>query len=280
MRAPSISWLALPALVLGALVDPATARSQRAPAEIPSATWLPMLRVAVREGAIDAPDSARSGWTRLHTVKDGRPHTVVVFRLRDGVQPSAFLAALDTASATPSGGVALSGLEFLDSGELVIDLAPGHHVVACILRGADGRRHHVKGESQVLVAAPARAAGRTARLPRASAELRMMDFAYPGAERWRRGAYWVRVTNEGKQDHLVMIARLREGATLRDWAESKEPRSVAAPVTGAARMGAGATAYLPVVLERGRYVLYCSVPHGPTKTPHSKLGMFKEITVE
>jgi uncharacterized cupredoxin-like copper-binding protein len=38
--------------------------------------------------------------------------------------------------------------------------------------------------------------------------------------------------------------------------------------------------YFPLALSPGRYVFYCLIPHATSGTPHAKLGMFKEITVE
>lgn len=76
----------------------------------------------------------------------------------------------------------------------------------------------------------------------------------------------------------MLIARLRDGATLSDW--SKNPEQVVTPVIGAARMGPGGVAYLPVSLSPGRYVLYCLILQAKSGTMHRALGMFKEITVE
>jgi len=276
--------LALALTALGLLLHAPHAEAQRAASLTapPTASWLPSLPVAIRTGVIEAPDSTGSGWTRLHLVKEKGPtHIVVLFRLRDGSSPAAFLAALETARQTPSTGLALGGLEVVSDGEVVMNLAPGRYVLACMGRGADGKRHFATGESKVFVVAPQRATNRAAvKAPPASAELHMLDFAYRTPERWRSGAQWVRVSNEGKEDHLVLIARLRDGATLREWTTAKLPETVATPVTGVSRTSTGGVVYLPLALSPGRYVLYCRIPHAATGTLHEKLGMFKEITVE
>ena len=223
-----------------------------------------------------------SGWTRLHLVKEKGRHVVVLFRLRDGTSPAAFLAALDTARMTPSTGVAVGGPEVVSAAEVVMDLAPGRYVVACMVRDTpDAKRHLVLGESKVIIVGPNRVARRTAaKPPSASAQVHMLDFAYRTPDRWKRGAQWVRVSNEGKEDHLVLIARLRDGATVREWTTAKATDSVSTPLTGVARTSPGGVVYLPLALSPGRYVLYCRIPHSSSGTLHEKLGMFKEITVE
>jgi hypothetical protein len=211
----------------------------------------------------------------LRVVKEKGGHVVVLFRLRDGTE----LAALDTARMTPSTGLALSGPEGMSPGEVVLNLAPGRYVLACMSRDdMDAKRHLGTGERKVIVVAPHRGAGVTP--PRATAEVHMLDFAFRAPERWRRGAHWVRVTSAGKEDHLLLVARLREGVTLREWAMSKPGDSVATPLTGVARTSPGGVVYFPLALSPGRYVFYCLIPHASSGTPHQKLGMFKEITVE
>jgi hypothetical protein len=60
--------LALALIALAMLLHSHLAEAQGAasPTPVPSASWLPSLSVAVRTGAIEAPDSVASGWTRLH----------------------------------------------------------------------------------------------------------------------------------------------------------------------------------------------------------------------
>jgi len=275
--------LALALTALGPMLHAHLVEAQRAASlTAPTASWLPSLPVAVRPGAIEAPDSMGSGWTRLHLVKEKGRHVVVLFRLRDGTTPAAFLAALDTARMTPSTGVAVGGPEVVSAAEVVMDLAPGRYVVACMVRDTpDAKRHLVLGESKVIIVVPNRAARRTAaKPPSASAQVHMLDFAYRTPDRWKRGAQWVRVSNEGKEDHLLLIARLRDGVTLPQWAAAKPTDSLSVPLTGVARTSPGGVVYLPVALSPGRYVLHCRIQAAATGIFHERMGMFKEIVVE
>ena len=236
------------------------------------------LRVVASAGALAAPDSVDAGWTRLRVDEDGAGHIVVVFRLADGATAAdvpAFLAALDTAAATPAGAVALGGPEVGDGGTVVLELAPGPHVVACVGRRDPKHRHASAGEARLLVVRTARGA---APAPTPTDTVAMTDFAFPGADRWRAGARVLAVRNDGRQDHQLRLARLRDGTTLREWVASEGETGT--DVAGMARLGAGRTAYLPVALPAGEYVAYCLIPDARTRQPHAMLGMVRALHVE
>ncbi len=164
------------------------------------------------------------------------------------------------------------------AGEVLVEVAPGAHVMACVRRGADGHRHGSTGGSKTIVVVSSAPAD-TARAPAPSQELAMVDFAYPGSERWDVGVRMLRVENRGHHEHQVRIARLRPGVTLRQWLEAEDAPGVDSTVAGVARLGPGATAYLPVELAVGSYVLYCLITDPATDKPHVELGMFKAIEV-
>jgi hypothetical protein len=235
------------------------------------------LRVTASTGALAAPDSNDAGWTRVRVEEDGAGHVVVVFRLADGATAAdvpTFVAALDTAAATPAGAMALGGPEVGDSGTAVLELSPGLHVVACVSRRDPTHRHAGSGEARRLVVRPARG---VAPAPAPTDTVPMTDFAFPGADRWRSGRRVLAVRNDGRQDHQLRLARLRDGTTLREWVASEGESGT--DVAGMARLGAGRTAYLPVELPPGEYVAYCMVPDARTRQPHVSLGMMRAIHV-
>ena len=55
---------------------------------------------------------------------------------------------------------------------------------------------------------------------------------------------------------------------------------LATPVAGVARMGPRMSAYLPVTLPPGEYVLNCLVSDPATGKMHIELGMVRSIIVE
>lgn len=237
------------------------------------------LFVSVRNGEVTAPDSASAGWTRLTVAEDGNGHVVVAFRLPSGSDITAFLAALDTTPVTPLPGLALGGPEIGDSGAVFIELTPERYVLACVSRGADGHRHALGGEAKVLTVVASPELPQAPPEPRSTAQVRMVDFAYVGAERWPPGSHVIRVENTGKQDHQMRINRLPSGATLSDWWNAEKPNEFAQPIAGVARMGSGTVAYLPVELLPGSYAIYCLIADPASDKMHVELGMMREIHV-
>lgn len=236
--------------------------------------------VTVRTGAITAPDSVRPGWTRVRVDETDGEHIVVVFRLQATTDVPAFVAALDTAPATPRSGIAIGGTEVGAQGDVVVHLTPGVYVLACVRRGADGHRHARIGESRILYVRTATAADTAlAAPPRSTQTVRMVDFAYVGSEHWAPGAQLLRIENTGSQDHQLRLARLRDGGTLQAWMQADNPDRVAIPMVGMARVGAGEVAYLPINLTPGSYIAYCLVTDSATKRPHVELGMLRAIQV-
>jgi hypothetical protein len=253
------------------------------------------LQVSVRTGALEAPDTVAAGWSRLRVQEDGEGHIVVLFKLAGNATDAdvpAFLAALDGSATTPPPAVALGGPEIGDSGEVIVELTPGRYVLGCVARGDDKHRHATTGEAKLVVVTGRRelaggardgarggARGGAAR-PVMTQAVRMVDFAYPGPDRWAAGSHVLGVSNEGPQDHQLRLARLRPGSTVGDWMKAEDPGEHATDVAGVARLGAGAVAYLPVELPAGDYVAYCVIPDARSGRPHVELGMFRAIHVE
>jgi hypothetical protein len=251
------------------------ARSPRAaPADV---------QVTVRSGAITAPDSVRPGWSRVRVDETGGEHIVVVFRLpaiATAADADAFVAALDTAPATPHPGVAIGGPEVGQRGDVIVHLAPGVYVLACVRRGDDGHRHARSGEATVLHVRAATVADTAfAAPPYSTQSVRLVDFAYVGPDHWAPGAQLLRIENTGPQDHQLRLARVRDGASVQAWMTADDPETVATTIVGMARVGAGEVAYLPIDLTPGTYIAYCLVTDGATKRSHVELGMFRAIRV-
>jgi hypothetical protein len=242
----------------------------------------PDLLVAVRNGAITAPDSITPGWTRVRVEEDGAGHIVVIFRLPEkttAAEVEAWIRALDTGRATPKPAIAMGGPEVGDTGEVVVELPPGRYLLACVRQSPGGHRHATTGETKTLIVSR-RSAARAGDAPRATERIRAVDFAYVGPDRWPAGRHLLRFENTGTQDHQLRLIRLRPGSTLQDWVKASAPGRHGVPVAGIARMSPRAVALLPVDLEPGVYVLSCLVADTATGQPHMALGMFREIHVE
>jgi hypothetical protein len=238
------------------------------------------LLFSVQQDTVTGPDSTWSGWKRIRVEEDGRGHILVAFRLAEGAPVEAvasFLAALDTAVATPSAAVAIGGPEVGDTGEVIFQMTPGRYVLGCLRRSPDGHRHASTGEAKVLIVRPG--PGEEAdNPPGATQEVQMVDFAYAGPERWPAGMHTLRVENTGTQDHQLQLARLSPGKSVSDWIESEG--AMARRVAGVARMGPGTVVYLPVDLPAGSYVVYCLVTDPVSGREHIEMGMYRAIEVE
>lgn len=239
--------------------------------------------VSIEQGAVVAPDSVAAGWARVRVEEDGAGHILVFFRLAESATDAdlaAFLAALDTASATPRAAIALGGPEVGDVGEVVLQLTPGRYVLGCVSRDSAGHRHASTGEAKLLIVTDGPVTADRMRPPAATQEMRMVDFAYVGPERWPAGTHMLRVENAGRQDHQFRLARLRPGSSIQDWMNAEDPSDIGPAIAGVARMGPGAVAYLPVELPAGGYVAYCLISDPSSGRQHVEMGMFRAIQVE
>jgi len=239
--------------------------------------------VVVGGGTIEAPDSVGPGWRRLRVQEDGAGHIVVLFRLagdRSDANIRAFLATLDTASATPQNAVAMGGPEVGDSGDVIVRLEPGFYVLGCVRRGKDNHRHASAGEMKVIIVRNTEPDAAHSTAPPATAEMRLVDFAYVGPDKWSAGSQTLRVENTGTQDHQLRLVRLRDGSSVKEWLEADDPRLHGEAVAGVARIGSGQVAYLPMTLAPGSYVATCLIQDPRTKAAHIEMGMFRAIQVE
>ena len=237
------------------------------------------LTISIAGSRMEGPTSVSAGWTRLRhaTPADAQAHSYAAFLLPDGVAASDFVAAFDTARTTPAGATALGGPDG-EAPEVVLQLAEGRVVVTCILRHSDGRRHATGGEWHEVRVLPRAAGQRGPDEPASGIVVDMGDFAFTTAEKWPAGAQVIGVRNSGKEDHLLLLSRLHEGARLADAMKPGAP-DMTGPAVGISRLGSGGRAYLPVTLAPGRYVLTCLIPDASRGRPHAALGMVKEVEV-
>lgn len=237
------------------------------------------LTVRLAAGGLIVSDTVAAGWRRVQLEGTaGDDHNLVVFRIPDGMSPEAFVAAIDTAATTPFGAVALGGPDGAST-DAMVRLEPGTHLVACLIRIDDGPRHASAGEWALVHVVPAVPAGTDVGTPRATIEAELRDFTYAVSDPWPAGAQVLRVRNTGTQDHLILLARLHGGRTLRDWIDADDPAMVSEPPLGVGRLGPGQEAYLPINLYPGAYVLYCLVRDPGTARLHTALGMIRVVTV-
>ncbi len=91
------------------------------------------------------------------------------------------------------------------------------------------------------------------------------------------GRYSFVMTNAGEEGHLMILARLEEGAALEDALASEGEEGIA-EVFESDVAGPGGEAVVTADLGPGQWVLLCPIPN-ESGTPHFAEGMIHEFTV-
>lgn len=117
-------------------------------------------------------------------------------------------------------------------------------------------------------------------------EVTGMEYAFRGPDSVDAGRTVVRLKNEGKVLHEMIVMKLRPGTTLKALVDSQAARVSVRPLIE----GGNSVLFAPpqttgsgelvVDFEPGRdYVLWCNFTDGEGKPPHATLGMFKLVHV-
>ncbi|HTM58191.1 MAG TPA: hypothetical protein VL123_07230 [Candidatus Udaeobacter sp.] len=245
-------------------------------------TLPPLMRVEAREYGFVMPESVTAGLTRIRIVNLGTMwHESMAIQMVDSTRRAAdYIAAFPTIDFPPFGrdlggpGLTVPG----DSGEVWLDLTPGHHILACFFN--DHLEKH--GMAADFVVTPA--TGPPVARPRADIEMHFRDNTYALSRPFRRGHQLVHIVNDGPQPHEGDLVRLEPGRTWGDFRRWMKGHYVG-PSPGRAGGGtgdlyAGREMWLVMDLEPGNYVMYCTVPDTVLHKDHYDLGMTHEFRIE
>jgi len=132
--------------------------------------------------------------------------------------------------------------------------------------------------------------------PTADLSIEAKEFDFPGfPDQITAGDHLMKVTNTGKQPHIVIISTAPEGMTTMDYINflsalmSGTPPAAGTPtfdesafqgVDGLEALSSGMTAWMPLHLDPGTYVVACFVGDKDTGVPHAAEGMAKVFTVK
>jgi uncharacterized cupredoxin-like copper-binding protein len=239
--------------------------------------------------AFTGPTAVEAGVVELAVDNQGgEDHQLGLFRLNDGVDAGTVLGAVGAAGTLEAGreyGTWIAGPNLVaptKTGSVVMDLQPGHYLVACVMPSAsDGQPHAMKGMLANLEVtptdAPAAAIG-DSELP--TIQLKDFDFVLPD-DFTGNGPTIVR--NEGSQIHELAIVRLADGSTPDDVMayEMQPPPRTNPPYTsigGTTFLDPGERVRLDLDLEPGNYALICFLP-APDKQMHAQHGMLQGFSV-
>lgn len=268
--------------------------------------------VTAKDFEFEAPASIPSGWNDFRFVNEGeQEHFFLLYRLPEGRTFSDYrsdvtetfvevwgrydsgdltreetLAALGEElppwffETEAAGGAALT--EPGRTAHVTLDLEPGTYVMECYVKTPQGTWHNERGMLKELTVT---GDSTGAEAPEADAELTLSNYEIAVSDTLTAGRQTIAVhvtdTPEGLMPHDVNLFRIESDTTTveeivawMDWMDLEQFRSPAPAVSlgGVESMAAGATGYMTVDLEPGRYVLMSE--------EYASRGMVREFTVE
>jgi hypothetical protein len=250
---------------------------------------LPTITLTAYDDSFAMPGTMAAGLTDVTLVNAGaQPHQAVFGRLKPGVTVDQVLAAAKRgASAQP---YLFSALDFAGGPnaiaphgrqETILTLLPGHYVVLCFVSGPDGRPHYQLGMITPFTVTTASGQPPTGE-PTADVVVRLVNFGFGMPATFRQGDL-VQVVNQATEVHEMVMVQPAPGKTLQDllaWAKHPDPPFPFRFEGGMSELAPGATGWLRLSLNPGRYVALCFVTDPATGKPHIMLGMLSPLTVQ
>lgn len=278
MQSRTLRYIGLAALTLGL-----GAFAWGRVAETPSRE-LQTVTIRTRDFAFVAPDSLQAGPVNIRLVNEGSElHHVWMIRLGGAHTLDEAFAAFKSTGRLPEwvkefGGPNAPRPAGGESNSTVV-LEPGNYVMACLIPGADGVPHIMKGMVRPFTVVPSEVRART---PTADVVVTLEDFAFTFSRSLRPGKQVIEIRNAGRQPHEMVLVRLVPGKTAHDVIASIENRDApqaGVPIGGVTPMSVGQANWITVNLEPGSYALICFIPDMADGKPHFMHGMTKEFDV-
>jgi hypothetical protein len=272
-----------PALSVALLLGGCQAVAATRPAE-PAA--IPTITITAKDHSFELPQQVEAGLVTIEFENQGQEvHHAQLLQLNDGVTVEQFGAALQEGPEAALALVTLAGgpgpVEPGGEQRVTVELAPGLHVLICVVLGPDGVPHVAKGMMAQLQVVEGEAA--SVQAPAVDAEVTLLDFSFTLPQQIRAGEQTWKITDKGQQPHELALVKLAEGKTAADVQEWMHQPEGAPPFLSAGGMQAidpGETAYLYLDLTPGNYIAFCYLPDPASGQEHAALGMVMPFTVE
>lgn len=255
---------------------------------------LPELTVTVTdEGYAVSPPTTTAGWT-LVTLENQRNEgdtSADIMLLPQGETIEGLLGSLAASFATPTAGPptwifesTFAGAPWTLAGassQAVVDLSAGEWAVYSPEPLAPA----------TLTVTEARGGATAPPAVEADVEVTMQEFAFVGLDTAVPvGQQIWKVTNAGRQPHLVTFGRLPEGTTQAQFMDGLMAAMSGAPadgdnlasmptVGGCSTLSADRSLYLSLDLAAGTYGAVCFFPDEQSGAPHVAMGMAQVFTV-
>lgn len=249
------------------------------------------------EYAYAGPESIPAGMTEVVIENAGeQPHSLWLVKLEDGKGIEDLMGVFAAMESDPSipewltfyGGVGAAPGE---SSSYWIDLAAGQYAMFSFDVDEEDVPDFAKGMVAPLTVTEAGAGAAAMSPPQPDASVEFVDFSYVFSPEFGAGEQLVEVTNTGMEPHEMIMLKLAPDVTMEQAMEmmmAEAPPAEMAdgppPVQEAGVLppiSAGMTAYYPMNLEPGNYMVICFIPSAPNENaPHLELGMVQQISLE
>lgn len=231
-----------------------------------------------------APDTVPAGLTTLHLVTRGAEmHQVALARIGGGHTFDEFLSAMRAPPPPPEWVAMAGGVNPPRPGgtaDVTLALEPGRYALLCLVPGADGLPHVVKGMHKELVVV--RTNARAAAEPAATDTLTLGEDTFTSSALITAGRHVFRVVNTAPHPHEVTFVRLDPGKTADNmlrWLTHPVGTPPGEMLGGVFGMQPGQHAFVTVDFSPGEYLFFCSLLADADGRPYFTHGMVRQVTV-
>jgi hypothetical protein len=237
--------------------------------------------------AIAAPASLPASMASFTVLNKGKEaHQAALVRLDSGKTYADFQNAMkDEGKGPPPAWIRFMGGANAfpqDSNNVTIPLEAGSYVWYCIIPGADGIPHLMKGMSAPMMVTASTTPMDAA--PTTDIDVTMRDYQWDLSTPVTAGKHTFKITAAaGNQPHEWVLVRLQDGKTGQDflnWAMKMTGPPPVESLGGVPVMQPGQVNYISADFRAGHYALICFVPDAKDGQPHAMHGMVKEFTVQ
>ena len=249
------------------------------------AVAVPVVTVHAKDYSFVGPKTVKSGFNTFRLVNDGKElHHLTLVKLDKGKTMADLAAALKKPGPPPTWMTEVGGPNPSIPGatiEATLSLEPGSYVMMCFIPSPGSTMPHMmKGMMSAFTVTPE---ATSATEPVADATVRLSDYTFNIDKPLSAGHRVLKVVNDAKQDHELVIVELAPGKTAVDvgtWVEKDMMKGPppGKPIGGMSGMASGRTGTVALDLKPGKYGLICFLPASDGKT-HVVHGMTKDITV-
>jgi len=246
----------------------------------------PVVTVHAKDYSFAAPKTVKSGINTFRLVNDGKEmHHLQIIKLDKGKTMADLSAALKKQGPPPTWMKQVGGPNPAIPGatvEATLALEPGSYVMVCwVPSPGSPTPHAMKGMMGEFTVTPDASGASEAK---ADATVHLNDYGFTIDKPLVAGHRVLKVVNDAKQDHEVILVELAPGKTATDvgnWVEKDMMKGPppGKPIGGMAGIANGRTGTFPIDLKPGKYGLICFMPDAKDGKSHFVHGMTKEITV-